>query len=235
MTAGTLFVVGVGPGDPDLITLKAARIIAAADIVAYPLTESGDALARGIAGAHLRDGQTEIGFTLPMRTERAPAQDVYDDVCSRLATALEAGQTVVLLCEGDPFFYGSAMYIHDRLSTQFPTEVVPGVTSLTAAAARLGRPLAARDDVLKVLPGTLDRSILAQELATCDAAAIIKVGRHFDKVRDVIGEARLTGAASVVERATRDDERIRSLGEIGDDEMPYFSTILIYRGGEAWS
>ncbi len=235
MTAGTLFVVGVGPGDPELITLKAARIIAAADIVVYPVTESGDALARGIAQAHLGGGQTEIGFTLPMRTERTPAQDVYDDVCGRLTTALEAGRTVALLCEGDPFFYGSAMYIHDRLSTQFPTEVVPGVTSLTAAATRLGRPLAARDDVLKVLPGTLDRSVLARELADCDAAAIIKVGRHFDKVRDVIGEAGLTEAASVVERATRDDERIRSLAEIGDDDMPYFSTILIYRGGEAWS
>ena len=151
MSGGHLFVVGVGPGDPDLLTFKAARIIAEAAAVAYPTTESGAARARQIAAAHIAPGAREIGFLVPMRTERGPGQAAYDEAAERISTELSAGHRVALLCEGDPMFYGSAMYLFERLAARFPTTVVPGITSLTACAAEAGRPLAARNEGLKVL------------------------------------------------------------------------------------
>jgi len=233
--SGALHVVGVGPGDPELITLKAARAIENADVVAYPRTKSGAARARDIAVAHIRPDQTEFGFFVPMVSERGPAQAAYDDVSGQLAAAIDGGASVVLLCEGDPFFYGSAMYLYARLSLDHPVTVIPGVTSLTACAAVMGRPLAARNELLKVLPAPLDAEILARELENCEAAAIIKVGRHFEKVRDVLREAGLEKASTVIESATGEEQRVTRLDGLAAGEKPYFSTILVYRGGEAWA
>lgn len=224
---GALSIIGVGPGDPELITLKAARLISEADVVVYPVTASGRARARRTAGAHITEQQTEFGYALPMAEERAPAQAAYDDVSARIRGQLEAGRQVALLCEGDPFLYGSAMYVFARLAGDYATHVVPGVTSLTASAAAAGRPLAGRNAVLKVVPAPLAAAQLKAQLAACDAAAIIKVGRHFEKVRRVIDELGLVDRAVMIGSATDEDQRVVPLDQVEAQAQPYFSTVLI--------
>ena len=175
-----------------------------------------------------------LAIDMPMRTEREPAQAAYDLGCAAIAEHLKAGRDVVMLCEGDPFFYGSFMYVFARMAKDFKTIVVPGVTSITATAAAIGRPLAARNEVLKVLPATLEPERLREELLTAESAAIIKVGRHFGKVRDILSSLDLATKSLVIERATREDERITKLLDITGDTLPYFTTILVYTGDEAW-
>ena len=144
--SGVLYGLGVGPGDPELITLKALRILQNADLVAYPAPETGDSLARSIVSPHLPEGVAEYAIRMPMVAERFPAQDVYDKAAEDLGAHLGAGRTIAVLCEGDPFFYGSFMYLFSRLAERHRVEVVPGVSSMTACAARLETPLAARND-----------------------------------------------------------------------------------------
>lgn len=233
--AGTLYGLGVGPGDPELITLKALRLLQSVDLVAYPALEQGDSLARAIVAEHLPAGVEEYAIRVPMLVERFPAQEVYDRAADRLGAVLDAGRSVAVLCEGDPFFYGSFMYLFGRLAERHRIEVVPGVSSLTACAARLGSPLAARNDTLVVLPAPLDDAVLAARLDGVDAAAIIKVGRHFPRIRALIERLGLSDRARYVERATMATERILRLDAVETDGAPYFSTILIHRRGEAWS
>jgi precorrin-2/cobalt-factor-2 C20-methyltransferase len=232
---GTLHLVGVGPGDPELLTLKAVRILGAAAVVAYPTTGKDAALALSIAEAHLNPAATRLPVAIPMQLERAPAQSAYDAAAATILDHLRAGRDVVWLCEGDPLFYGSAMYLTSRVAPHAPVCVIPGITSLTAAAAAIARPLAARNEMLKVLPAPLPDSILRAELEATSAAAIIKVGRHFDRIRALLGETGHAAGAIVVEHATGARERITPLAEFGFDERPYFSTILCYRGEEAWA
>src|SRR5690606_37276488 len=152
---GTLHLVGVGPGDPELITLKAARILGAADVVAYPTTGEDAAFALSIAEAHLNPSAIRLPVAIPMRVDRGPAQAAYDEAAAAILAHLGAGRDVAWLCEGDPLFYGSAMYLVARVAPHAPVAVTPGVTSLTAAAAAIARPLAARNEMLKVLPAPL--------------------------------------------------------------------------------
>jgi precorrin-2/cobalt-factor-2 C20-methyltransferase len=232
---GTLHLVGVGPGDPELLTLKAVRILGVADVIAYPTTGEDAALALSIAGGHLNPAAERLPVAIPMQVERAPAQAAYDVAAEAILTHLRAGRDVAWLCEGDPLFYGSAMYLMSRISGNAPVSVVPGVTSLTAAAAAIARPLAARNEVLKILPAPLPDDILRPELMQTPAAAIIKVGRHFDRIRTLLAETGHAEAAVVVEHATGTRQRITPLKSFGFDERPYFSTILCYRGEEAWA
>ncbi|MEQ8355534.1 MAG: precorrin-2 C(20)-methyltransferase [Kiloniellaceae bacterium] len=232
---GTLYGLGIGPGDPELITLKALRLLLAAPVLAYPAPEEGDSLARAIVAGHLPGGQTEIVLRMPMVAERFPAQEVYDWAAAEIGGHLEAGRDVAALCEGDPFFYGSFMYLFGRVAERFPVEVVPGVSSLTACAAVLGAPLAARNDVLTVVPAPLDEETLACRLRDVEAAAVIKVGRHLQKVRKVLGELGLLDRARYVERATMGEQRILPLESLDEASAPYFSMILIHRRGEAWT
>ena len=233
---GTLYAVGVGPGDPELMTLKAIRLIQSGAVVAYPLGgDSGTSFAREIAASHILEGTEEFGFAVPMRVERAPASEAYDKAAVHMASLLSAGRDVVLLCEGDPFFYGSAMYLVERLAPRFDCEIVAGVTSLTACAGAIKRPLAARNERLKIIPAPLDANVIEVELANTEAAAIIKVGRHFDKVRGVINKLGLADNAMITERATGREEKITRLSDMVEGERPYFSTILIYKGSESWS
>jgi precorrin-2/cobalt-factor-2 C20-methyltransferase len=176
----------------------------------------------------------EIAIDVPMRTERTAAQAAYDRGCAGVAAHLDAGRDVVVLCEGDPFFYGSFMYIFSRLAKNYRAVVVPGVSSVTAAAAAIGHPLAARNEVLKVLPATLDAGRLREELVTAESTAIIKVGRHFGKVRAVLSGLDLISKSVAVEMATRDDERITPVEQIEGDALSYFTTILVYCGKEKW-
>lgn len=232
---GTLYGLGIGPGDPELITLKALRLLQAAPVLAYPAPEEGDSLARAIVADHLPGGQIEIVLRMPMVAARFPAQEVYDRAAKEIGGHLAAGRDVAALCEGDPFFYGSFMYLFGRVAERFPVEVVPGVSSLTACAAVLGAPLAARNDVLTVVPATLDEHVLAQLLREAEAAAIVKVGRHLQKVRKVLRILGLLDRARYVERATMDEQRILPLQDLDVDSAPYFSMILFHRRGEAWT
>lgn len=232
--SGKLYGLGLGPGDPDLVTLKAHRILQQVRVIAWPAPDTGASFARSIAAPHLPGGQVEIPIVVPMRTERFPARDVYDRASAEIAAQLDEGRDVAVLCEGDPFFYGSFMYLFERLAHRYPTEVVPGVSSMMAAASVVGRPLAARNDVLTVLPGPLSDKALAERLSLADAAAIIKVGRHFARIRALIEEMSLTGQAIYVERVSLDAEKRMPLADVSAESAPYFSMILIYKGGEDW-
>lgn len=231
---GVLYGVGVGPGDPELMTVKAWRLISTAPVVAYLAANGKESTARDIASPFIPDEAEHLVIDMPMRAEREPGEKAYDFGAAAIAVHLKAGRDVVFLCEGDPFFYGSFMYLFARLAKEFQSMVVPGVTSITAAAAALGRPLSARNEVVKVLPATLPEDRLRDELLTCESAAIIKVGRHLTKVRNILGALDLATRAHVIVKATHVDQRVAPLLEVKEDVLPYFSTILVYTGSEAW-
>jgi precorrin-2/cobalt-factor-2 C20-methyltransferase len=222
---GILYGVGVGPGDPELMTVKAWRLISTAKVVAYLAANGGASTARHIAAPFMPDDVEEIVIDMPMRVDREPARLAYDAGAAQISDYLFKGEDVVMLCEGDPFFYGSFMYMFARLSQKFTTVVVPGVTSMTAAASVVGQPLCERDEVLKVLPATMAEAELERELSTASAVAIIKVGRHFGKVKRVLKTLNLQGMA--VERATYEDQIIRPVADILEDALPYFTTIIV--------
>ncbi|MBN6056551.1 precorrin-2 C(20)-methyltransferase [Nonomuraea sp. RK-328] len=234
-TTGRLYGVGLGPGDPELVTVKTARLIGEADVIAYHAARHGRSIARSIALPYMREGQIEELLLYPLTTEttdhpggyQGALDDFYADCAGRLAAHLDAGRTVVVLAEGDPLFYGSYMHMHKRLAHRYPTEVVPGVTSVSAASAVLGRPLVERDEVLTVLPGTLPAEVLAERLRGTDSAAVLKLGRTFGKVRDALAEAGRLDDAWYVERATMGAERVAPLKDVDADGVPYFSLALL--------
>ncbi|MBI05263.1 MAG: precorrin-2 C(20)-methyltransferase [Pelagibacteraceae bacterium] len=231
---GRLYGVGVGPGDPELLTLKALRILKSVPVLAWPAPEEGPSLARQIVAEHLPGTQREIAIRMPLLPARFPSDDVYDKAAIEIDDALSAGDDVAVICEGDPFFYGSFMYLFGRLVGDHAIEVVPGVSSLTACAAALGSPLSAKNDVLSVIPGPLDAKTLAKRLVEADAAAIIKVGRHLEKIRSVLADLGLSENARYIERATMDKQRVVRLADVGDGDAPYFSMILLHKRAQAW-
>ena len=230
---GILYGVGLGPGAPDLMTLRAARLIESASVVAYPTLAGADSFARAIAADLIAKNAQEIVMDVPMSVERAPAQAAYDKGAAEIAAALDAGQDVVCLCEGDPFFYGSFMYLFARLSDRYRVEVVPGVTSITACAASAGLPLAARNERLTVLPGPLPEAELRARIDGAESVVIMKVGRHLAKIRAVIADLGLTASAVYVERATLPQEVVLPLAE-APEKAPYFSMILLTKGADPW-
>ena len=219
---GRLYGVGVGPGDPELITLKAAQLIKNADVIAYHSGTAGRSIARTIADSLISENVIEELLIYPVTTGPTDhplgyygaVDDFYDESAERLSKHLDAGRTVVVLAEGDPLFYSSYMYLHDRLSARFPSEIVPGVTSLTAAATALRTPLARHEDILTVLPGTLPVPELARRLADTDAAAIMKLGRTFAGVREALRQAGRLADALYVERATTGEQRVMPVAEV---------------------
>ncbi|MQA97461.1 MAG: precorrin-2 C(20)-methyltransferase [Streptosporangiales bacterium] len=232
---GRLYGVGLGPGDPELVTVKTARLIGEADVIAYHAARHGRSIARSIALPYMREGQTEELLLYPLTTEttdhpggyQGALDDFYADCADRLAAHLDAGRTVVVLSEGDPLFYGSYMHLHKRLAHRYPTEVVPGVTSVSGASAVLGRPLVERDETLTVLPGTLPGEVLTERLRDTDSAAVLKLGRTFTKVREALAEAGRLDEAWYVERATMGAERVAPLKDVDPDGVPYFSLALL--------
>ena len=233
MAAGTLYGLGVGPGDPELITLKALRLLRACPVIAYPAPEHGESMARAIAASHLPGGQEEIVISMSLDGGRGPMEAAYDRAATAVAAHLDAGTDVAALCEGDPFFYGSFMYLFGRLARSHRVEVVPGVSSLLAGPAALGAPLAAHDDTLLVVPATLPENVMRARLDGVDGAVIIKVGRHLDKVRRLLDGLGLTANARYIEHATMADQRMAPLADAGP-RAPYFSMVVVHRRGEAW-
>jgi precorrin-2/cobalt-factor-2 C20-methyltransferase len=233
--AGMLYGIGVGPGDASLMTLRAAGLIRTVDTLAYFAKAGNKSNARRVAALLIEPGRKEMPLLYPVTTElpvAAPGykqqiRDFYAKAAGFIAERLRAGESVGLLAEGDPFFYGSFMHMWRRLAADFPVEVVPGVTGFSGCSSRAGAPLTWGDDVLTVLPGTLDEAALMRRLTEADAAVIMKVGRNLAKIRRALSAANLIGRAIYVERGTMPGERIAPLAEVVAETAPYFSMILI--------
>ncbi len=232
---GTLFGVGLGPGDPELVTVKAARLIAQADVVAYHSARHGRSIARGIAEPYLRAGQIEEHLVYPVTTETTDhpggysgaIEDFYREAAERIAAHLDAGRDVALLAEGDPLFYSSYMHMHTRLTERFDAVIVPGVTSVSAASAATGTPLVQGDEVLSIIPGTLPVDELRRRLADTDAAVVLKLGRSYPAVREALSSAGRLGDAYYVERASTPRQRVLPADQVDDDKVPYFSLAML--------
>ncbi len=232
---GRLYGVGVGPGDPELITVKAARLIAAAGVVAYHAGDGRRSNARRTAAGLFPAGVIEEQLTYPVTTGTTAhpggyagaMADFYEQSAARLAAHLDAGRDVVLLAEGDPLFYGSYMYMHDRLAPRYETEIVPGVPAFAAATAAAASPLSRQDDVVTVLPGTMPEPELARRLADTDAAIIMKLGRTFPAVRRALEAAGRLDHALYVERASTPEQRWLPVAAVDPASVPYFSLIVV--------
>ena len=235
MSAGKLIGVGVGPGDPELMTLKAVRALAEADVIAHFAKAGNTSHARAIAVQHLRPGITELPLLYPVTTElpacssgyRKALRDFYDDAAATLSAHLEAGRVVAVICEGDPLFYGSYMHVHTRLAARFPVEIVAGVTGMSGCWSAAGMPIAQGDDVFTVLPATLPEDELARRLTDADAAVVMKVGRHLSKLRRALKTSGRLARAIYVERGTMADAKMIPLSAKPDDDAPYFAVVLV--------
>jgi precorrin-2/cobalt-factor-2 C20-methyltransferase len=237
----TLYGIGVGPGDARYMTLRAASLVLSVDVIAYFAKRGACGNARTIADPLIAPGREEIRLEYPVTEEipsdqpdyRAQISAFYSAVADRLAGLLREGHSVGLLAEGDPFFYGSCMHMWRRLANDFPVEIVPGVTGMSGCWARAAAPITWGDDILTVLTGTLPEARLTDRLRQTDAAAIMKVGRHLQKVRRAVEAAGLLGRALYVERGTMPDERIMPLADCLAERGPYFSMVLIPGQGRA--
>ncbi len=227
MITGRLIGVGVGPGDPDLLTIKAVKAIKAAPVIAYVSANGGASLARQIVAEHLTSKAKEIRFTLPMSPLPELAQSAYDEGASRISAELEQGLNVVALCEGDPMFYGSFGHIFQRLAHQYPTEIIPGISSVMASAAAAREPLAFGQDCFAVIPATMPEELMTARLKAADSAVILKLGRHLDKVRSVLDRLELSQRSVYVERASSSQEKVVALTDLDEIDVPYFSLILV--------
>ena len=232
MKSGRLYGLGLGPGDPELVTLKALRLLRAAAVVAYPAPETGDSFARRVAAAWIGPGQRELVIGFPMRPGQVP-RAIYQRAAGAIAAALDHGDDVAYLCQGDPLFYGSFSGILANLGARYQVTIVPGVSSLTACAAAAAVPLVQRDATVTVIPASLSEAALAARLAVVEAAVIIKLGRHFAKVRLVLDRLGLLAGAIYVERASLPEERVMPLAAVDPASVPYFATVLVPGGGRA--
>jgi precorrin-2/cobalt-factor-2 C20-methyltransferase len=232
---GRLYGIGLGPGDPELLTVKAVRLIQAAPVVGYFAKAGRRGNARGIVDRWMTGKAEELPLHYPMTTEHAFDSPVYvavlaafyEDAVAAISAHLDAGRDVALLSEGDPMFYGSFMHLHMRLRARYPVTLVPGVTGMAGCWAVAGEPMTWGDDTLLVLPGTLPLAGLIERLRGTDAAVIMKLGRNFAKVRTAVAEAGLLDRAIYVERGTMENEIVVPLAEKTDGNAPYFSLILI--------
>jgi precorrin-2 C20-methyltransferase/precorrin-3B C17-methyltransferase len=235
MSTGRLYGVGLGTGDPRLLTLRAVEVIESADVIAYHSARHGRSNARRIAAAHIREDHVEEHLVYPLTTEttdhpggyRGAIEEFYEEAAARLSAHLDAGRDVAILSEGDPLIYSSYQHMHKRLAHRYETETVPGVSSISASVAALGVPLTEDREVLTVLPGTLPSEELAARLASTDSAVILKMGRTFPAIRDALERAGRLDEAWYVERATMPEQRVERLADVDPDSVPYFSMAVL--------
>ena len=233
--SGTLYGIGVGPGDVRYLTLRAVGVLRSVDVIGYFAKNGHNGNARTTVAPLLDRGTRELKFEYPVTVEssandpryREAIADFYGRTADTLTVELNAGASVGLLSEGDPFFYGSFMHMWRRLERDFPIEVVPGVTGMSGCWTRANAPITWGDDVLTVIPGTLEEAALTARLAGSDASVIMKVGRNLAKVRRAVEAAGLLQRAIYVERGTMTEERIVPLSDCTENAGPYFAMVLI--------
>jgi precorrin-2/cobalt-factor-2 C20-methyltransferase len=238
-TCATIYGVGLGPGDPELMSVKAARLIGSAQVIAHFRKPGRAGNARTLVEGMLAPSVVEVAMEYPVTTEIAiddPAyneslREFYDDCVQRLLVHTGAGRDVMVLCEGDPFLYGSFMHLHSRLDGHAPVVVVPGISGMSGCWTASGRPITFGDDVLSVVPATLDEASLRERFRSIDALVVMKLGRNLPKVRRALAAAGLAERAYYVERGTMADQKVMRLSDKTDDEAPYFSMILIHGQG----
>ncbi len=232
---GKLTGVGTGPGDPELLTLKAVRAISEADVIAFFCKKGSSGNGRAIVEAHIRPGTLELPLVYPVTVEthkdeadyRGPIADFFDRSAETIAMHLDAGRHVAVLSEGDPLFYGSYMHLHVRLADRYQADVVAGVTAMSGCWSMTGMPLVQGDDILSVLPGTLSEEKLAERLGNTDGAVIMKVGRNLPKIRRALASVGKLSGALYVERGTMANGMAQRLEERDESPAPYFSIVLV--------
>jgi precorrin-2/cobalt-factor-2 C20-methyltransferase len=233
--SGRLIGIGVGPGDPELVTLKAIRALQDADLVVHFAKNGGASQARTIAASHLKAGVEELPLFYPLTTEvprggciyRDALRAFYDVAAETLAAQLDAGRAVAVICEGDPLFYGSYMHLHVRLAPRYPTQVIAGVTGMSGCWSAAGAPIAQGDDVFMVLPATLPEPELERRLKDADAAVVMKLGRHLPKIRRTLARVGRLARAIYVERGSTQAAVMMRLADKPDDDAPYFAIVLV--------
>jgi precorrin-2/cobalt-factor-2 C20-methyltransferase len=235
ISIGRLIGVGTGPGDPDLLTVKAVKALEKADVVAYFAKAGRHGNGRSVVDGLLRKDVELLPLYYPVTTEIDRHHDdykrqitaFYDASAVAVAGHLDEGRTVAVLSEGDPLFYGSYMHLHVRLAHRYPTEVIPGITAMSGCWSLAGLPIVQGDDVLSVLPGTMEEGELARRLADTEAAVIMKVGRNLPKIRRALQAAGRLAQAVYVERGTMSNGAMAQLAKRDDGEAPYFSLVLV--------
>jgi precorrin-2/cobalt-factor-2 C20-methyltransferase len=235
VSAGRLIGVGVGPGDPELVTLKAMRALGEADVVAHFAKAGHPSHSRAIVARHLHQDVVELPLLYPVTTElpkasaayRDTIRDFYNYSAAQVAAHLDAARTVAVICEGDPLFYGSYMHLHVRLAPRYPTQVIAGVTGMSGCWSAAGAPIAQGDDVFMVLPATLPEPELERRLKDADAAVVMKLGRHLPKIRRTLARAGRLERAIYVERGSTAAAVMMRLADKPDDAAPYFAIVLV--------
>lgn len=234
---GTLFIIGMGPGDPELITKKAENCLHTLSIIAYFCKKNEIGHARQIASPYLIKTPTELRFEYPITTEishhtadyKKTLTDFYNYTASVIQQHLDKGNDIGLLCEGDPLLYGSAIYILEILQKNYSIEIIPGISAMSGCWNRLQLPIVRNHQTLTVLPATLPLDVLLTKLKQCEATVLMKIGRNLTKIKSALKETNLLEQAVYIERVTQSKERILPLVQLQSEQAPYFSLILIAR------
>jgi precorrin-2/cobalt-factor-2 C20-methyltransferase len=232
---GRLYGIGLGPGNPDLLTVKAVRLVETTPVIAFFAKAGRRGNARAIVDKWLPQSALELPLYYPMTTEVSFSDPVYNETLAafyaaatdKIAAHLSAGHDVAVLSEGDPLFFGSFMHLFIRLRDRFAVEIVPGVTGMSGCWSAASTPITWGDDVLTVLPGTLDEATLSEKLRATDAAVIMKIGKNLPKIVAALRAADLFDRAIYVERGTMAGEKVMPLSEKDDQPAPYFAIILV--------
>lgn len=236
---GTLYGVGLGPGERELMSVKSDRLVRQTRHIAYFRKKGRAGRARAIVEGMFRDDVIPYPMEYPVTTEipltdpryNAALSDFYTECTAHLETLVRAGQDVVVLCEGDPFFYGSFMHVYTRLKDKLRVEVVPAITGMSAAWTATGAPITWGDDILSTVMGTLDEETLTRAMAQADALVVMKIGRNLPKVRRALAAAGKADRAVLVQYASMEGQEVCALADYDAQTLPYFSIIIVHGQG----
>ena len=236
---GKIYGVGVGPGAVDLLSVRADKLVREAKHIAFFRKAGRAGHARQIASTLLSKDVIELAMEYPITTEIPLSDQRYSEVLSefykkysnKIISLSQTGIDLVILCEGDPFFYGSFMHIYSRVKDKCPVEVVPAITGMSAAWTATDIPITWGDDILTVLMGTLDKTTLENQLQNTNAAIIMKIGRNLPKIKKALERTGRFYDAFIVEYAAMDKQTVQRLSDYNTENAPYFSIIILHGQG----
>ena len=231
---GKIICIGLGPGDQELMSVKSDRLIRSAKTIAFFRKKGRAGQARTIVEGMLRENITEYAMEYPITSEidflskeyKVALAKFYNNWALRLEQ-IANNTDVIVLCEGDPLFYGSFMHLHTRLKGRVELEVIPGITGMSGCWTALGEPFCWGDDITSVIMGTLSFEKLKKAVLQGDALVIMKVGTHIPKIKIALLEAKKLDQAWLIEKGTMTGETITKLSEFTLDNAPYFSIVLV--------